>query len=149
MGNKSHSKTSLWLIQSKAHLRSPCRKVSVVVFGPPRGCFHAENWASCPCHTLAIGEHALAMVIRHILHLQKYRFPRLFKTPPPVLMAPPFSSTKLWQHNSSPGWKHRMREQGWGGDGSASLWWCLLSSHQRNEASRMFSKVWKNFQIIA
>lgn len=22
------------------------------------------------------------MVIRHILHLQKYRFPRLFKTPP-------------------------------------------------------------------
>lgn len=90
MGNKSHSKTSLWPIQSKAHLRSPCRKVSVVVFGPPRGCFHAENWASCPCHTLAIGEHALAMVIRHILHLQKYRFPRLFKETLPSSHAPLF-----------------------------------------------------------
>lgn len=51
------------------------------MFGPPRGCFHTENWASCPCHTLAIGERALAMVIRHFYTCKIHRFPRLFKTP--------------------------------------------------------------------
>lgn len=88
VGNKSHSKTSLWLIQSKAHLGSPRRKVSVVVFGPPRGCFHTENGASCSCLTVAIGERTLAMVIRHILHLQNIPIFKTFQDTPPPFSCP-------------------------------------------------------------
>lgn len=149
VGNKSHSKTSLWLIQSKAHLGSPHRKVSVVVFGPPRGCFHSENWASCPCHPLAIGERALAMVIRHTLHLQSIPISKTF--PDPSLFSCPLLFRLLNFDNTIQALdESAARERrAWGGGSSASFSWCLLSSHQRNEASSVFSKVKKNSQVIA
>lgn len=77
--NKSHSKAPLWLIQSKAHLWFPPQKGQCRCVWSTEGVFSHWKLASCPCQTLAIGEHTLAMAIRHILHLQNILISRTFR----------------------------------------------------------------------
>lgn len=124
----------------------PAERSVSVVFGPRRGCFHTENWASCPCHTLAIGERTLAMVIRHILHLQNIPISKTFQDI--LRFSCPLPSCLLNSDNTIQVVDERLHARGPLGRGRLS-YWLLVSIEQPSKkwGVKYVFKVWKNFQI--
>lgn len=138
-GNKSHSKASLWLIQSKAHPWFPCRKVSVVVYGPPEGVFSQRTRSqlslSDPRHW---GAHT-AWLLDTPYTCAGSRAPRLAN-------ASAASFPKLCPPSASPRWQHREQGKGWEGRSFATPCGCLLGAYQRGfqSACYMFEKLPRN-----